>query len=160
MRFPSESVWYHSPMELIKRLIRHLDPRVPFTQSRNTAVQISYIGLASQSALLLYLVFHFLSAPAKISLVAIVFDLIACLSILDMGVSFLKGRKMSQLWGGVFCVIQSLYYFGMLVNHHNVYQIPHTVVLFGFFSCVGTASFLFSKSTKKFIAEYDQNFFN
>ena len=147
-------------MEILRRIARHLDPRVPFTKSYNTTVQFAYIGIITQSLLLVYLSIHLISAGVGGRGLTVLFNLISAVVLPDIGVSFLRGRRQSQIAAGVFCALQALYYFGLTQTGDATRIIPSMVVYFGFFSCLATLRFLFSKSTKNYLSNFEDRFFN
>lgn len=147
-------------MNLLRRIAQHLDPRQPFARAHNTSVQMAYLGLATQSILLVYLSIHFILSGAGSSWISIIFNLFSVFALLDLGVTFLKGRRQSQLWGGFFCAIQATYYYGLTNPSKNFTNVPTLVIWIGLISCVATAFLLFSKSTKVFLSQFDDSFFN
>lgn len=128
--------------------LQHLDPRQAFRVARNTSIELTYIGLATQSMLLSYLVFYKVFGPANASAFSTLINVAAVFALLDMGKALLLGQSSGRIWGALFCFFQSLYYFEV-VNSQSV--MPRTLGIFALVSCLLTLYLLLSKGTKEYL---------
>lgn len=129
-------------------IFQRLDPREAFRQAKNTSIELTYIGLAIQSALLSYIVFYDIFGSSKPSFFLTLINFLAVFAILDMAKGLLLGQSLGKYWAAFYCFCQSLFYLGVVTSHTIM---PRNLAIFALFSSVLTLYMILSRGTKEYL---------